>query len=281
MTAFHKMHGLGNDFAVFDARQNPLAVSETLARAIADRRRGIGCDQILIIEPSDEADAFMRIYNNDGSMVESCGNGVRCVARLLLDEKGVTRLTVDTLAGIVTCSDAGNGAVTVDMGVPRLDWREIPLAQAVDTAAFTLDVPGFHEPALQSAMAVSMGNPHVVLFVPNAATAPVDSLGPAVENHPWFPARTNVEFIQRQSDSRLRMRVWERGAGITQACGTGACAAAVAAHLRGLTGRSVDLELDGGVLHIEWRESDSHVLMTGAATHAYRGEIDLEAFLRP
>ena len=279
MTAFLKMHGLGNDFAVFDARATGLGVSETLARAIADRKRGIGCDQLIVIEKSDSAAAFMRIFNADGSQVEQCGNAARCVGRLLMDEARATSVTIATTGGPLTASDAGQGNVTVDMGPPRLDWREIPLAQAVDTASFALTVPGFTDKTLAEASAVSMGNPHVVLFVEDAEKAPVEALGAAIEHHPWFPARTNVEFVSRLADGRLRMRVWERGAGVTLACGTGACATAVAAHLRGLSGRAVDLVLDGGVLHIEWRESDNHVLMTGPATLSFKGDVDLQSLI--
>jgi diaminopimelate epimerase len=182
---------------------------------------------------------------------------------------------IASAGGPLLCSGTGADAVTVDMGVPRLDWREIPMAQAVDTQSFALSVPGFGEPWLQSAAAVSVGNPHCVLFVKDAENAPVAMLGPAIEHHPWFPSRTNVEFVERRRDNVLRMRVWERGAGITLACGTGACAAAVASSLRGLTGRKVTIILDGGELGIEWRESDDHVLMTGPTRFSFAGEVNI------
>jgi diaminopimelate epimerase len=218
----------------------------------------------------------MRIYNADGSEVESCGNATRCVARLLFDERKTARVSIDTRGGFLECSDAGGGRVTVDMGEPHFDWREIPMAQAVDTSSFALDVDGFRGSGLAEAAAVSMGNPHCVLFVADTSAAPVERLGAAVEHHPWFPARTNVEFVHVVNARALDVRVWERGTGETLACGTGACAAAVAAAARGLTGRKVDVALKGGTLTIEWRD-DNHVLMTGPAVLAYRGEVDLEA----
>ena len=276
MTTFLKMHGLGNDFVIFDARTFPLPLDPVTAKAVADRKRGIGCDQVIVMEPAKNGAAtFMRIFNADGGEVESCGNAARCVAYLMMGERETDRIQIATSGGPLFCQSAGGESVTVDMGAPHLDWREIPMSQAVDTANFALPVPGFALPALEAASAVSVGNPHCVLFVPDAETAPVDTLGPAIERHPWFPSRTNVEFVERRGEDRLRMRVWERGAGITLACGTGACAAAVAASLRGLTGRKVQLLLDGGELTIEWRESDDHVLMTGPTRFSFAGEVDI------
>jgi len=272
------MHGLGNDFAVFDARAKPVALDANAVRALSDRKRGIGCDQLIVIERSAKADAFMRIYNADGGEVESCGNAARCVAKLLLEESGKKSVTLDSTGGTMACAFAGGGEVTVDMGAPKFDWREIPMAQAVDTASFALPVEGFAEPALENAAAVATGNPHLVLFVDDAEAAPVETLGPMIEHHPWFPARVNVEFVEKKSEDALRMRVWERGAGVTLACGTGACASAAAAYRRGLTGRKVSVELDGGTLLIDWRESDDHLLMTGPAALSFSGEIDLAAF---
>jgi len=279
MTSFLKMHGLGNDFAIFDARTFPIALSAASARAIADRRRGIGCDQVIVMEPSKGANAFMRSFNADGGEVESCGNATRCVAYLLMAEAGIDEVKIDTKGGLLICRAAEESRITVDMGAPRLDWREIPMAQAVDTASFALDVPGFRERALENAAAVSVGNPHCVLFVDEAEKAPVATLGPAIEHHPWFPSRTNVEFVERRSPRELRMRVWERGAGITLACGTGACAAAVAASVRGLTERKVTVVLDGGKLEIDWRESDDHVLMTGPVGFSFGGEVNINALI--
>ena len=280
MTTFLKMHGLGNDFVIFDARTFSVPVDATSARAIADRKRGIGCDQVIVMEPArSPAAAFMRIFNADGSEVESCGNAARCVGFLMMAEWETDDIQINSTGGPLRCQMAGQDTVTVDMGAPRLDWREIPMAQAVDTQSFALEVPGFTDEPLRTATAVSMGNPHCVLFVDNAETAPVASLGAAIEHHPWFPSRTNVEFVERRAPDVLRMRVWERGAGITLACGTGACAAAVAAIGRGLTNRKVKLILDGGELEIEWRESDSHVLMTGPIRYAFTGEVNIASLV--
>jgi diaminopimelate epimerase len=274
MTAFRKMHGLGNDFVVFDGRNHGLVLDEAVAKAVADRRFGVGCDQVIVIErASNGADAAMRIFNADGDEVEACGNAARCVARLLLEEKDASVVRIDTLGGLLVCSDAGGEAVAVDIGKPRVDWKGIPLSAEVDTNSFPLEIEG----TTFSAAAVSVGNPHCVLFVANAETAPIAEIGPRVERHPLFPARTNVEFVNAISPRRLRMRVWERGVGITRACGTGACATAVAAHRRGLAERKVEIVLDGGTLAIEWRESDDHILMTGGATLAFTGDVDLGA----
>jgi diaminopimelate epimerase len=277
MTAFRKMHGLGNDFAVFDARDQGLALDAGAARAIADRRRGVGCDQVIVIEKAaNGADAFMRIYNADGSQVEACGNAARCVAQLLMDETHTGAIRLDTEGGLLACKFTGD-LVTVDIGPPRLDWREIPLARETDTRSFALDVPGFDDAALESVGAVNVGNPHCILFVPDAELAPVASLGAAIEMHPLFPRRTNVEFVSVLSPGRLRMRVWERGVGITQACGTGACAAIAAAQRRGLCGDKVEIVLDGGTLLMEWAGEGAPILMTGPSALSYRGEIDLGA----
>lgn len=273
MTAFFKMHGLGNDFVVFDAREHAIDLNGAKAKTIADRHFGVGCDTVVLIRPGGaEVDAGIQFYNADGSESESCFNATRCVARLLLDERGLARVKLATKGGILTCSDAGKGLVMVDMGPPRLDWQQVPLAREVDTANFPLDVGGSTLPA----SAVSMGNPHCVLFVPDAAQAPVAQLGAKIETLPFFPNRTNVEFAQVLDAGRIRMRVWERGVGITLACGTGACATAVAAIRRGLTGRKVELLLDGGSLTIEWRETDNHVLMTGPTAMPFRGRLELD-----
>ena len=203
----------------------------------------------------------------------SCGNAARCVARLLMDESGKCSVRIDTLGGPLLCSDAGGGNITVDWGKARTLWDEVPLAQPTDTNMFHLNVDGTNH----EASAVSVGNPHVVLFVDDADSAPVAELGPRIETHPMFPERTNVEFVSVHREDKLRMRVWERGVGITQACGSGACAVAAAAFRRGLTGRKVEIVLDGGSLHMEVREGDDHILMTGPATLAFKGEVDLEA----
>jgi diaminopimelate epimerase len=277
MTHFRKMHGLGNDFVVFDARKQGLALSDAAARVIADRRFGVGCDQVIVIAMGrGDFDAEMIIRNADGGTVESCGNAARCVAKLLMQESGRTSVRIDTVGGALECSSAGDGLVSVDMGAPKLLWHEIPLAKATDTNMFQLNVDGTNHVA----SALSVGNPHLVLFVDDADRAPVEILGPRIESHPMFPERTNVEFVSVLSRDRLRMRVWERGVGITMACGTGACATAVASFRRALSGRKVEIVLDGGTLEIELRERDDHILMTGPASEVFRGELDLEALGR-
>ncbi len=265
---FRKMHGLGNDFVVFDARAQALALTPAGAAAVADRRRGVGCDQVIAIEPGDaEADAFMRIFNADGSEVSACGNATRCVARLLMEESGRGEATLRTRAGLIRAAASGNGAVTADMGPARLKWDEIPLAEACDTLSLPLMMG-----ALEYPVGVSMGNPHAVFFVADAEAVDLPTLGPVIEVHPLFPEKTNVEVVSLAGPDALRMRVWERGVGITQACGTGACAALVAAARRGLTGRSATVVLDGGALYIRWTE-DGHVLMTGPASLSFAGAI--------
>ena len=273
MTAFLKMHGLGNDFVVFDARDTAFALTPAQARAVADRHFGVGCDTVVVIRPGGAAaDASLLFYNADGAESESCGNATRCVARLLMNERGLARVKLETKGGMLVCRDAGKGLVTSDMGEPRLLWDQIPMASAVDTSNFALEVGG----TSLAASAASMGNPHCVLFVPDAEKAPVATLGPQIETLPLFPSRVNVEFAQVLDAGKIRMRVWERGVGITLACGTGACATAVAAVRRGLTGRKVELVLDGGSLFIEWREEDNHVLMTGPTAMPFRGRVDLD-----
>jgi len=273
---FTKMHGLGNDFVVVDARERPFSLDETKARAIADRRTGIGCDQLLILEkPAGGrglADVFMRIRNNDGGEVSACGNGARCVADYVMRESGRDAIVIETAAGMLDASLAPQGPrgerrVTVDMGPALLDWREIPLAEAQDTNHLALALGPLKDP-----VAVSMGNPHAVFFVDNAEAINIAGLGAVLERHSLFPERANIEVVQVLSPARLRMRVWERGVGITQACGTGACAAVVAAARRGLTGRRATVVLDGGELDIEWL-NDGHVLMTGPVAVSFTGEI--------
>jgi len=275
MTAFLKMHGLGNDFVVFDARDGAIPLTPAQARGVADRHFGIGCDTVVLIGPGTaDADACLRFFNADGGEVESCGNATRCVARFLMDERGLARIKLSTRGGLLTCTSAGRAMVEADMGPARLVWNEIPMAQATETLNFALPLEEQSIPA----SAVSMGNPHCVIFVPDAQKAPVAALGPRIETHPLFPQKVNVEFVSILADNKLRMRVWERGAGITLACGTGACAAVVAAARLSKTGRKVEVVLDGGSLFIEWRESDGHVIMTGPTAMPYRGHVDLRQF---
>ena len=273
MMPFLKMHGLGNDFVVFDARQRPISLDEASLRAIADRRTGIGCDQVIVLERSStRGTLLMRIFNADGKEVEACGNGTRCVARMMMDENETRTVEIDSAAGLLRCADAGDGRVTVDMGLAKLAWDEIPLSKAMDTNAIALAI----ESVEADAAAVSIGNPHCVIFVGDADAAPVNEIGPRVECHPMFPDGTNVEFVSVIGPTTLRMRVWERGVGITSACGTGACASVVASARRGLTRRRCEVMLDGGTLFVEWRGHDDHVLLTGGTRLVFAGEIDLE-----
>jgi diaminopimelate epimerase len=273
MVAFIKMHGLGNDFVVLDARHGALALDDAVVRRLGDRRRGVGFDQLLVLEPAQnpDADLFMRIYNPDGSESGACGNGTRCVAALALDESGREASVIETRRGLLHAHVAEQGRVTVDMGAALTAWDDVPLGEPCDT----LSLDAVAEGPLQSPTAIGMGNPHCVFFVPDAEAIALETLGPKIEHHPLFPARTNVEVASLTGPDRLRLRVWERGVGITEACGSGACATAVAAVRRGLTGRQVSLDLDGGRLEIEWRERDGHVLMTGPVATSFAGEVSL------
>jgi diaminopimelate epimerase len=267
--SFTKMHGLGNDFAVLDARDQALPVSAGQASAIADRRRGIGCDQVIVLRPSHQAPVRMDIYNADGGRVAACGNATRCVAALLLAGQPMGQILIETDAGILEASNGPDGQTTVNMGQARLGWQEIPLSHPMDTLALDISLDGFSQPS-----AVGMGNPHAVFFVPDLGAVDMERLGRAIECHPWFPQRTNVEAVQVMDGTRLKMRVWERGVGMTPACGTGACAVAVAAVRRELAARNVSVEMDGGVLDIEYRENGD-VWMRGAAAVSFRGVIAL------
>jgi diaminopimelate epimerase len=238
-------------------------------RRIADRRRGIGCDQLIVLERSTRADVFMRIYNPDGSEAGACGNATRCVAGRLMAERGVERIVVETISGVLETNAADRGDIAVDMGEARTDWRDIPVAQECDTLHLPLTLGSLSDP-----VGVNVGNPHAVFFVPDVGTIDLEKAGPQLEHAPLFPQRANIEFAQLLAPDLLRMRVWERGAGITQACGSGACATLVAAARRGLTGRKAEVVLDGGTLTIEWLENN-HVLMTGGWTTSFQGEIDL------
>jgi diaminopimelate epimerase len=274
---FLKMNGLGNDFVVVEARSVPFDPTPAEVRAIADRAAGVGCDQLVANEPPTPeqkdagVDARVRFWNADGEEVSACGNATRCVGWLLMQSGGKDEVVLETKAGRLYAVRAGERLVSVDMGEPRLDWAQIPLAQAQDTRA--LEVKLYDHPALETAPGcVSMGNPHVVFFVPDLETAPVAEAGPVIEKHPLFPEQVNVGFAEVKDRSRIRLRVWERGAGLTRACGTGACAALVAAARRDLVDRSATLELDGGELFIEWRE-DGRVIMTGPAAVDFAGEL--------
>lgn len=259
---FLKMHGLGNDFVIFDGREAPVEMTEARVRALADRKTGIGCDQLIVLERSDQADVRMRIWNSDGGEVESCGNAARCVA-LLLGGAG----WIETAGGLLAASASGATA-TVDFGEPRFGWDEIPLAYPMDTAAMPVGWEDLIEP-----FAVNVGNPHIVFFVEDARAVELDRLGPLIENDPLFPERINVDIASIE-DGALRLRVWERGSGLTQACGTGACATAVAAVSRGLVSSPTEVRLPGGSLNVAWGPG-STIAMSGPATHVFEGEVAL------
>ncbi|MCH4150846.1 MAG: diaminopimelate epimerase [Sphingobium sp.] len=266
MSSFAKMHGLRNDFVVIDARETPVEITEARARAIADRHTGIGCDQLIIVGQSDRADVSMRIFNADGSEVEACGNATRCIPLFIGSD-----VTIETKAGILEARIADDG-VSVDMGAPRFEWREIPLAYAMDTYSLPTTWDDLPPP-----FCVNVGNPHVIFFVGDLDKVDTARLGQLIEHDPLFPARVNVNFAQVTGPHSLRLIVWERGAGLTQACGTGACATAVAAIRRGLAQGPVTVSLPGGDLVIDW-QAGGHIQMTGPANHVFSGEADWGAF---
>ena len=255
---FMKMHGLGNDFVVIDSRGRGAVTTPALARALGDRNRGVGFDQLAEIRDSDSADFSLDFWNSDGSRAGACGNATRCVSDYMMRQLGKDAVTLVTARGGLSALRRADGLVSVNMGHPQLDWDQVPLSLAVDT---------LHLPLAGDPVAVGMGNPHAVYFVPDAEAVDVAGQGRAVEHDPLFPQRTNVEFASLTGPDHIRMRVWERGTGITLACGSGACATAVAAHRRGLTGRLVQMDVDGGRLEIDWR--DDGVWMTGPTAHVF------------
>lgn len=259
---FHKMHGLGNDFVIFDCRAHDLALTSDQARALADRHRGIGCDQLIVMRPSQNADFRMQIFNHDGGEVSACGNATRCVVALAGHD-----VVIETGAGLLR-GQLGDGAVTIDMGEPLLDWNAIPLAYAMDTLTMPVGWEELTDPAV-----VNMGNPHVIFFVGDHAAVDLARLGPLIERDPLFPERVNVNVASIAEDG-IHLRVWERGAGLTLACGTGACATAVAAIRRKLVMGPVPVHLPGGTLTIDW-QTGGPVMMTGPATHVFTGEIEI------
>ena len=258
--AFMKMHGLGNDFVVVDARAQAVEITPDLARAMADRHRGIGFDQLAVISPAEGGDARLTFYNADGSLSAACGNATRCIARLLMDATARPTVSLITERGALAARDAGDGLTSVNMGAPQILWHEIPLAREIDTLELPID---------GAPTATGMGNPHCTFFVEDAEAVDLATQGAQIEHHPLFPARTNVQFAQVIGPDHLRMRVWERGTGITLASGSSSCATAVAAHRRGLTGRAVTIDLDGGTIQIDWR--DDGVWMTGPTAHVFDG----------
>lgn len=276
---FYKMNGAGNSFAIFDARElgGPLVLSPERVRAIADKRTGAGCDQVLALEvpQAPGSDVFMRIWNADGSHAGACGNGTRCVAWLVMEETGKSVVYVDTQGGILTARRTGELQVAVDMGKPKLEWEQIPLSEPMNTKRMDLAVGPADNPLVQLPGAVNMGNPHAVFVVDDVDAIDIEKLGPMLEYHPLFPQQANIGFAQKIARDKIRLRVWERGAGLTKACGSGACAALVAAARRRYTAREADVILDGGTLHIHWREEDDHVIMTGPVELEGSGDVPI------
>ena len=260
---FMKMHGLGNDFVVVDARAQSLEMTESLARALGDRHRGVGFDQLAIVSRNHSvADVYLTFYNSDGSTAGACGNATRCIARYLMNETGDQSLSLETEHGILHARDMGDQITSVNMGHPVLSSQDIPLSQDIDTLELPID---------GAPTATGMGNPHCTFFVDDIGAIDLETQGTLVEHHPLYPERTNVQFAQVVGTDHIRMRVWERGVGVTLASGSSSCATAVAAVRRGLTGRKVRIDLDGGTLHIDWR--DDGVWMTGGTMHVFSGTL--------
>ncbi len=276
---FVKMHGIGNDFLIFDARETAAApLPPAVVRSLADRHFGVGFDQMVVLSPGDrEADAVLAFWNADGSESGACGNATRCAGDLLLREQGATTVRLRTASGLLCCERMDDGTARVDMGVPKLHWREIPLAEERDTRSFAS--PASASAVADCASAVSMGNPHCVFFVEDVEQVPIEEVGPGVERDALFPERANVSFAEVLDKNRIRLRVWERGAGATFACGSAACATLVAGVRRNLTDRSVDIEFQTGALRIDWFQDESNVRMSGPSTTVFRGEMDA-GFLR-
>jgi diaminopimelate epimerase len=277
---FRKMNGLGNDFVVLDARARTIKLTPDEVRRISDRSRGTGCDQVIVLEPSSNADVFMRIFNADGSEVGACGNAARCVALLVVQAAGRPEVTIETGAGLLRAEVESADRITIDMGEPRFAWDEIPLAEPFhDTTGIELQIGPIDAPVLHSPSVVNVGNPHAIFWVDNVDAHDLARLGPLLENHPVFPERANISLAQVTSREGLRLRTWERGAGLTKACGTAACAAAVAAARKKLTGRQVSVELPGGRLFINWT-TDGHILMCGPAELEFEGTLEGETLSR-
>ena len=276
---FLKMHGLGNDFIVLDGRDGSAMPDAVQMQALADRHKGIGCDQLMVLMPPLEGiDVGLDMYNADGSVAGACGNGTRCVASLMMDEKGENQVVIRTKAGdLLAWRDMVGADISVQMGPVHTSWQDIPLSRAADTAALDLGLDGFG-----MATAVSVGNPHAVFFIENAEAVDIEKWGPKAETHPIFANRANIEFVQVLSRREIRMRVWERGVGITMACGSGACAAVSASVLRGLTENQVTVQLDGGALEIDWRDGDAvsggQIVMTGPVSQVASGIIPAAFF---
>ena len=282
--SYLKMNGLGNDFVVVDARASGVRFTSGQVKRICDRAHGIGCDQFIVMEPGphEGADVFMRIYNADGGEVEACGNASRCVAALVAEETTKSDVVIATNVGLLA-SHVDADLVTVDMGVPRFGWEQIPLAEEfVDTTGIELQIGPIDAPVLHTPSVVNVGNPHAVFWIENdPETYDLHLFGPLLENHPIFPDRANISIAQVLAPDRIKVRVWERGVGLTRACGTAACAVAVCAARTGRSDRKMTIELPGGPLVLEWRESDGHILMTGPWALDGRGELDAQLLADP
>ena len=271
---FIKMHALGNDFVVFDARTGPpITITKEQLKNLANRHTGVGCDQIILLETADKADLFMRIFNADGGEVDACGNATRCVSLLLMAEKKTNEALIETQSALLQCQSTPDGQIAVDMGEPRTNWKDIPLTTPHDTLHLKVTAG-----PLNAAVAVSKGNQHAIFLVPDCNAIDLEQLGPALETNPLFPQRANISVAEVINPKNIRLRVWERGAGITLACGTAACATLVAANRRGLCHRQATVILDGGPLQVEWQQNGK-VLMTGPATTIFTGTIDIQAQL--
>lgn len=277
---FRKMNGLGNDFVVLDARTQPLSLAAEDAQRIGDRAHGVGCDQVIVMEPSQKADVFMRIFNADGSEVDACGNATRCIALIAAQETGRDEISVETNAGLLRAKVGDAENITIDMGRPRFAWDQIPLAEPFhDTTGIELQIGPVDAPVLHTPSVVNVGNPHAIFWVDDVDAHDLGRFGPLLENHPIFPERANISLAEVTSRNSLKLRTWERGAGLTKACGTAACAAAVAAARKGLTDRKVAVELPGGVLQIEWSDND-HILMRGPAELEFEGTLAADTLAR-
>lgn len=274
-----KMNGLGNDFVVLDGRDDVIALSADQVRWIADREQGIGCDQLIVLQKNrvPETDVFMRIYNHDGGEVAACGNATRCVAAIIADETGKKTILIETAAGLLNAVVSGDNVI-VDMGQPKFDWQSIPLGEEFgDTRGIELQIGPIDAPVLHTPSVVNVGNPHAIFWVmDDPDTYDLELFGPMLENHPVFPERANISLAQVLPGNKVKLRVWERGVGLTKACGTAACAVVAAGVRKGLTARKIDVYLPGGVLAMEWRQKDNHILMSGPWKLDHEGEISLE-----
>ncbi len=271
---FRKMNGLGNDFVVLDARVRPLQMTDDKVRKIADRKSGIGCDQVIVLERSDKADVRMRIWNQEGFEVESCGNASRCIADLLFEEMHTNTATIETKGGFLVARKSGERLVTVDNGIPQFEWNKIPLSEKFhDTRHIELQVGPIDAPLIHSPSVVNVGNPHCIFWVNDLDVVDLSKVGPMLEHHPLFPQRANISLAKVHDRNHLTLKVWERGAGLTRACGTAACAAMAAGARTKMIDRRCKITLPGGDLVMEWREADDHILMTGPLDYEYEGTL--------